>query len=175
MASQQSVTWTQLNCTSRGSSVPILEKGTSDLQAPNSRTPVPLTPKVNFLYSFAEYYQRANINLARKWREWRLAENLTMRQAQSSRPSLVTTSPQQVDAGIRWLVQYIEAMLARYTTLNVHAEWRWRVYQSKQREVERACLGTQTTTAVIHATTDHGSFWTAQDAILGGTGMCVEP
>ncbi|KAI8811308.1 hypothetical protein BJ742DRAFT_736655 [Cladochytrium replicatum] len=117
-------------------------------------------------------------------------------------------------------------MLAHYTTLNNHAEWRWQVYQSKQRELERACNiiatlsgtrddwrdsktdlfiawgdaqfqcisshsgpqkrikeqlalikdpGTQTTTAAIHATTDHGSFWTALDAILGGKGICVEP
>ncbi|KAI8808899.1 hypothetical protein BJ742DRAFT_254315 [Cladochytrium replicatum] len=30
-------------------------------------------------------------------------------------------------------------MFAHYTTLNNHAEWRWRVYWSKQRQVERAC------------------------------------
>ncbi|KAI8807592.1 hypothetical protein BJ742DRAFT_869784 [Cladochytrium replicatum] len=64
------------------------------------------TPKVNFRYNSAEYYQHANIKLARKWREWRLNENL-----------------KQVDAGICWFMQYIEAMLAHYTTLNNHAEW----------------------------------------------------
>ncbi|KAI8804756.1 hypothetical protein BJ742DRAFT_775860 [Cladochytrium replicatum] len=130
--------------------VPIVEKGTSDLlgadrgkgdirftgsQVQDTCT----TPKVNFRNSFAEYYQRANINSAKKWREWRLAEKLRVQRAQGSHPSLVTTDPQQVDAGIRWFVQYIEAMLAHYTILNNHADWRWRVYWLKQREVERAC------------------------------------
>ncbi|KAI8807790.1 hypothetical protein BJ742DRAFT_894620 [Cladochytrium replicatum] len=71
-----------------------------------------------------------------KWREWRLAESLRVWQP---RAHVLLWSPRQVDAGIRWFVLYIEAMLAHYTTLNNHAEWRWQVYQSKQGEVEQAC------------------------------------
>ncbi|KAI8800545.1 hypothetical protein BJ742DRAFT_745195 [Cladochytrium replicatum] len=143
MTSQQSKEWTQLNCTSHGS--------TRDFQPTNFVLGAdPGKEDIRFTSSyFTQYHQRANINSARKWQEWQLAENLMVWRAQCSHPSLVTTDLQQVDAGICWFVQYIEAMLAHYTTLNNHAEWCW---------IEDD--GTQTTVVVIHATTDHGS-WTA--------------
>ncbi|KAI8804828.1 hypothetical protein BJ742DRAFT_856432 [Cladochytrium replicatum] len=49
------------------------------------------------------------------------------------------SDPQKIDTGIRWFVRYIEVMLAHYTMVNDHAEWRWRVYRLKQREVEQVC------------------------------------
>ncbi|KAI8812801.1 hypothetical protein BJ742DRAFT_912149 [Cladochytrium replicatum] len=67
-----------------------------------------------------KYYQRANMNSARKWQEWPLAENLMVRRAKSLCPSLVTTDPQQVGTGILWFERYIEGMLAHYITLNNH-------------------------------------------------------
>ncbi|KAI8808933.1 hypothetical protein BJ742DRAFT_891579 [Cladochytrium replicatum] len=138
-------------------------RGTSDLQAQVQDTCT--TPKVNFRYSFAEHYYRANINSARKWWEWQLAENPWAQRAQSSRPSLVTTDPQQVEAGTCWFAQYIEAMFAHYTTLNNHAEWRWRVYWTKQRDVERACK--------FIATLDEGRLAGLQDRSGHWLGKCT--
>ncbi|KAI8808926.1 hypothetical protein BJ742DRAFT_891546 [Cladochytrium replicatum] len=63
------------------------DRGKVDIQFTGSQVQdTCTTPKVNFRYSFAEYYQHANINSARKWREWRLAENLRVWRAQSSTP-----------------------------------------------------------------------------------------
>ncbi|KAI8813296.1 hypothetical protein BJ742DRAFT_906954 [Cladochytrium replicatum] len=105
------------------------------------------TPKVNSGFAsiksfrwYDEYVQTSTQQESS--RNGNRAENLRVRQDQSSRPSLVTTDPQQVDSGICWFVQYIKAMLAHYTTLNNHAEWHWRVYRSKQRaSVQFHCHG----------------------------------
>ncbi|KAI8806725.1 hypothetical protein BJ742DRAFT_740230 [Cladochytrium replicatum] len=72
--------------------------------APKSRTHVPLQR------SISGPLLPENINLARKWREWQLAENLR------GRPE------------VKWSPQFLSKLMRMFV-----------VYQSKQREVERAC------------------------------------
>ncbi|KAI8809018.1 hypothetical protein BJ742DRAFT_868697 [Cladochytrium replicatum] len=86
------------------------------------------------------------------------------------------------DALVNWFQRISGTGNSGPRSASRHDSWRLRVQFIRERLKDQLVMtariedaGTRTTTVRIHATTDHGSCWIALGAILGGTGMYVEP